>query len=108
MEEQWYVSEQQSRVRFLSGPLAEETISIQKSEIVIGRNPQNDIFVPDPKVSRRHARIYRQGAAWMIENLSQNSFVSVNQQRVQQTTLKNNVVVGLGENTVLSSSSSHQ
>src|SRR5262249_48587393 len=52
-----------------------------------------------PKVSRRHARIYRQGDAWVIENLSQTSFVAVNQQRIRQSVLQHNAVVKLGENT---------
>jgi ABC transport system ATP-binding/permease protein len=91
--------EVESQIRFLSGPLTEKTIDIQKPEITIGRDKQNDICVLDPKVSRRHARIYRQGDAWTIENLSQSSYVAVNQQRVQQSVLQHNAIVKLGENT---------
>lgn len=91
--------EVESKIRFLSGPLTEKTINIQKSEVTIGRDTQNDICVLDPKVSRRHARIYRQGDSWAIENLSQNSYVAVNQQRVKQSVLQHNAIVKLGENT---------
>src|SRR5437667_1577631 len=89
----------ESKIRFLSGPLTEKTVTIQKPEIIIGRDQQNDIYVPDPKVSRRHARIYRQADSWMIENLSQSSYVTINQQRIQQTVLQDNTIVKLGENT---------
>ena len=34
-------------IRFLSGPLAEKTIYIQKSVTIIGRDAQNDIVVFD-------------------------------------------------------------
>ena len=44
-------------IRFLSGPLAEKTIYIQKPVTVIGRDGQNDIVVHDQRVSRRHACI---------------------------------------------------
>ena len=91
--------EVESKIRFLSGPLTEKTINIQKPEITIGRDTQNDICVLDPKVSRRHARIYRQGDSWTIENLSQNSYVAVNQQRIKQSVLQHNAIVKLGENT---------
>lgn len=91
--------EVESKIRFLSGPLTEQVINLPNTEIFIGRDTQNYVCVQDPKVSRRHARIYRQGDTWMIENLSQTSFVAVNQQRVKQSVLKNNAIVKLGENT---------
>jgi ABC-type multidrug transport system ATPase subunit len=91
--------EVESKIRFLSGPLTEQVINLPDSEIFIGRDTQNYICVQDPKVSRRHARIYRQGDSWVIENLSQTSYVAVNQQRVKQSVLQNNTVVKLGEST---------
>src|SRR5579859_5784026 len=91
--------EVESKIRFLSGPLTEQVINLPNSEIFIGRDTQNYICVQDPKVSRRHARIYRQGDSWVIENLSQTSFVAVNQQRVKQSVLQHNAVVKLGEST---------
>jgi ABC transport system ATP-binding/permease protein len=86
-------------IRFLSGPLVEKTISIQKPVIIIGRDPQSDIVVFDPKVSRRHARIRIENGTWSIENLSQSSYITINQQQIQQGILQHNNVVGLGENT---------
>ncbi len=86
-------------IRFLSGPLVEKTISIQKPVTIIGRDPQSDIVVFDPKVSRRHACIRMMNGTWSIENLSQSSYITVNQQQIRQGTLLHNTVVGLGENT---------
>jgi len=86
-------------IRFLSGPLVEKTITILKPVTIIGRDPQSDIVVFDPRVSRRHACIRIINGSWSIENLSQSSYITINQQQIQQGILQNNTVVGLGENT---------
>ncbi|MGI9058854.1 MAG: FHA domain-containing protein [Ktedonobacteraceae bacterium] len=86
-------------IRFLSGPLAEKTISIQKTETMIGRDKQNDIVVRDPRVSRHHACIRWQNGVWTIENLSSNKYIDINQQHIQQGVLEHNSEVSLGENT---------
>ena len=86
-------------IRFLSGPLVEKTISIQKAVTIIGRDPQCDIVVFDPRVSRRHACIRMTNGSWSIENLSQSSYITINQQQLQQGILQKNNVVGLGEDT---------
>ena len=86
-------------IRFLSGPLIEKTIAIQKPVTIIGRDPESDIVVFDPKVSRRHACIRMVNGSWSIENLSQSSYITINQQQIQHGILQHNNVVGLGENT---------
>jgi ABC transport system ATP-binding/permease protein len=83
-------------IRFLNGPLAEQVITLQKQVTTIGRDRQNDIIVLHPKVSRQHARIRWQYGSWIIENLSQGNFISIDQQRTQQGVLWPNNVVNLG------------
>jgi len=85
-------------IRFLSGPLAEKIIYIQKPVTTIGRDKQNDIIVFDQRVSRRHACIRQLNGSWIIENLSQSSYVAINQQRTPQGILQHNSVVSLGDN----------
>ncbi len=85
-------------IRFLDGPLAEKTISLQRLVTMIGRDRQNDIVILDPRVSRHHARLRWEGDSWTIENLSQSSFVAIDQQRMAQGQLQHNSVVNLGEN----------
>ncbi len=84
-------------IRFLAGPLEGKIIPLKQSVIVIGRDPTSDIIVLDQRVSRRHACIRWQGESWTIENLSQTSFIALNQQRVQQGTLGHNSIVQIGE-----------
>ncbi|HZR42825.1 MAG TPA: FHA domain-containing protein [Ktedonobacteraceae bacterium] len=85
-------------IKFLSGPLEGKTFSIKKSTITIGRDLTNDIVVRnDPKVSRMHARLLYKDGEWGIERLSQSSFVSINQQKVQQAQIEHNSIIRLGE-----------
>jgi hypothetical protein len=35
----------------------------------IGRDPDNAVMIPDPRVSARHARLVRRGGAWWVEDL---------------------------------------
>ena len=86
-------------VRFMSGPLTGEIISVMKPVTEIGRDEQNDIVICSTKVSRHHARIRWLHGSWTIENLSQRSFISVNQQRTEQGILQHNSIVNIGEDT---------
>jgi ABC transport system ATP-binding/permease protein len=84
-------------IRFLNGPLADKSISIQNATTSFGRGTQNDVVVLDPSVSRQHAKIYWRNGVWTIENLSPSNYVAVNKQRVnQQSILQNNSIVSLG------------
>ncbi|HLZ62976.1 MAG TPA: FHA domain-containing protein, partial [Ktedonosporobacter sp.] len=84
-------------IRFLTGPLETKIMPVKQLVTVIGRDPTSDIVILDQRVSRRHACIRWQGGAWTIENLSQTSFIALNQQRVQQGTLAHNSIVQIGE-----------
>lgn len=86
-------------IQFLSGPLTGKTFQVQKPVTQIGRDASNDIVVFDPKVSRYHARLLWSNGSWSIENLSQKSTVTVNQNSVQQAILQHNSTIGLGEDT---------
>lgn len=65
-------------------PLVGQTFRVDKSVIILWRNPNNDIVIPDPKVSRNHARLVLNEDTWSIENVSQNSPITINQQRVEK------------------------
>ncbi len=71
-------------------------IFLQKPVTTIGRDRQNDIVVLDPTVSRYHARIRWLGDSWIVENLSQHSSLSLENQRIQQGDLQHQSAVRLG------------
>src|SRR6516164_2059018 len=83
-------------IRFLTGPLMGRTFQLSKPIITIGRDSSNDIVITDPKVSRFHVRLLWNNASWSIEKLSQTSTVFLNQERVQQSVIYDNSIVGLG------------
>ena len=90
-----------SSIKFLSGPLAGQTVQINKPITTIGRSPNNDIVVrDDPRVSRQHARLIWNNGSWSIEKHPQTaSSLTVNSQNVQQAALADGMTIGLGEDT---------
>ena len=86
-------------IRFLTGPLAGKSFPINKPITTIGREPGNDIFVPDPSVSRQHAQIMYNGDNWTIQKLAQQNKLSLNQREVNQSPLSDRDTIGLGQGT---------
>lgn len=43
--------------------------ALQESQTIIGREPENMIFVAEPSISRRHATVHQSGPAFEIEDL---------------------------------------
>lgn len=65
--------------------------------LVIGRGPPADVRIPDPRLSRRHARITRVGDAVFVEDLSSSSGTYVNGERIAaRTRLRPHDVVQAG------------
>lgn len=85
-----------------SGPTPGKTYPLVKSEIFIGRDLSNDIVINDPEISRRHARLYIQNGAFVLEDLGSTNGSSVNGQRlVSPYSLHPGEVITLGERITL-------
>ena len=85
-----------------SGPTPGKTYPLVKSELFIGRDLSNDIVINDPEISRRHARLYIQNGAFVLEDLGSTNGSSVNGQRlVSPYTLHPGEVITLGERITL-------
>jgi tRNA A-37 threonylcarbamoyl transferase component Bud32/predicted nucleic acid-binding Zn ribbon protein len=89
------------------------TFSIQKESVLVGRtDPQSNIFPdvdlsrfdPETKISRRHARIWRQGDTYLVEDLGSVNGTVVNETvRLgprQPRTLEHGDKLRLGETTL--------
>jgi pSer/pThr/pTyr-binding forkhead associated (FHA) protein len=50
----------------------------------VGRDEDVAIRVDEPLVSRRHARVERRGAGWVVVDLGSTNFTRVNGQRVRR------------------------
>lgn len=87
------------RLVIKSGSNAGMTFPLEDQEVTVGRDTTNQITIIDPEVSRRHARIYLQGANYIIEDLGSTNGTSVNGQRlVGPYILRPGEMVTLGEN----------
>ena len=56
---------------FLAGPIAGRRYKLGEGEYVIGRRSDCQIFVPDMRVSRQHARLWREGEQWSLEEVDE-------------------------------------
>ena len=70
---------------------------VKGDEVVIGRS--NDVQIPldHPLVSRRHARIKKQGSSWILEELGSKNGLFVNGQLVNQKILKHEDTVEIAQ-----------
>ncbi len=64
------------------GPTPGQEIELVKDEFVIGRIEGNDLVIPEPSVSRRHARLIRQGGQVLLEDLGSSNGTFINGQRL--------------------------
>ncbi|HET7505903.1 MAG TPA: SpoIIE family protein phosphatase, partial [Kofleriaceae bacterium] len=71
---------------FLAGPIAGRRYKLADGEYIIGRRSDCQIFVPDMRVSRQHARLWQDGDDWQIEDLGSNNGTYVNGAKVQSAT----------------------
>lgn len=66
------------------------------SPLVIGRDPECDLFFTDKKLSRRHARIERDGARIRLVDLGSRNGTWVNEERIQEHELSPGDEIRLG------------
>jgi hypothetical protein len=69
--------------------------------ISIGRLPDNNVVIDNPAVSGRHARVYREGDHYVLEDLKSTNGTFVNDKPVARHTLLESDVVLVGKHTLL-------
>jgi predicted component of type VI protein secretion system len=65
-----------------SGPSVGKVFPLEKGEMLIGRDLNNDVTINDPEISRRHARLYAQGSTYVLEDLGSTNGTFVGGQRL--------------------------
>lgn len=89
-------------VTLLSPPHAGATHAIDPGELVIGRSPEVSLPVQDAGLSRRHARLYRVGSTYFVEDLGSTNGTVVNGERVTTpVALADGTRVMIGKHTIL-------
>jgi hypothetical protein len=61
---------------------------VDKRRVVLGRSRECDIQVEDPNVSRRHAELRQEGAAYWVVDLDSTNGIEVNGRRVKRAKLE--------------------
>ena len=70
------------------GPDMGKRFPLTRNEIVLGRGADCDIQVDRDSVSRRHARVYRSGDSWSVEDLQSTNGSYVNDVPVTKSVLR--------------------
>lgn len=84
------------------GPSPGQVLELTRPEIVIGRDPDADICISSPVVSRRHARLIRLGEQYLLEDLGSSNGTFVNGHRITEiTSLKPGDSIRLGQVVIL-------
>jgi len=69
--------------------------------ITIGRTEENDIIINNLGVSRKHARISKQGNEYMLEDLASRNGTLINNKEVQQAKLQDKDDINIGKHNII-------
>src|SRR5688572_17257489 len=78
------------------GPDMGKRFPLSRSELVLGRGGDCDIQVDRDSVSRRHARVFRSGDSWSVEDLQSTNGSYVNDVPVTKSVLRDADFVKIG------------
>lgn len=79
-----------------------EKRSFSQNEVIIGREETCDVFIPDPVISGRHARLVYRNTHWWIEDLMSTNGTYLNDERVESPAiLINGDELRIGKNILL-------
>ena len=78
------------------GPEIGTRFSLESDQVTVGRVPGNDIQLDDVTVSRQHAVLVRQGAAWLVRDLGSLNGTYVNSERVDESVVQHGDEVQIG------------
>lgn len=89
------------RLEVQGGRLGVDMIPLTKDNFALGRGSDNDMQLPDPKVSRQHVRFrYAQGY-WFLQDQNSSTGTFVNGSQVQATRLTAGDVIQIGDSSFI-------
>lgn len=80
---------------------ARKEIDLPRADLSIGRDPTNDVVIPDALVSRRHARILFDGQQYLFHDCESSNGSLLNGDRISERRLSDGDVLWLGASRLL-------
>lgn len=77
------------------GDIVDE-FSVDKKELLVGRDPACEVHVNDPLVSRHHAKLIKIYGEYYLEDLGSTNGTSLNKRKVKKHVLKHGDVIQFG------------
>ena len=74
-----------------------ETFTLEGDRVGVGRGPENEVFLDDVTVSRRHAELTRDGNVFTIRDLGSLNGTFVNRRRIESSVLEDDDEVQIGK-----------
>jgi hypothetical protein len=73
-----------------------KSYAVLRSPTRLGRLPDNDIVLMDPRVSRHHAEVVQKGGRWVVRDRGSTNGIAVNGTIVREALLKPGDTISLG------------
>jgi pSer/pThr/pTyr-binding forkhead associated (FHA) protein len=90
-----------TRLTVTAGPLAGTSLPLRESGLLIGRSPECALVLDDDYASGRHARIFFDGAQWLVEDLRSTNGTYLGTMRLTEPEpIRLGSVLRIGETTV--------
>lgn len=77
-----------------------QEISLSGGIVTIGRQPDNQLRIDNPAVSGHHAKVYREGDHYVLQDIESFNGTYVNNQRIKEIVLKDGDKALIGKHTI--------
>ena len=86
----------------LTGPAIGRSYALSEKSVSLGRSEAAGIYIPDPRISREHCRIFREGSTYLVADLGSTNGTFVDSTRVEAPIpLQNGMRIQLGSHSVV-------
>jgi pSer/pThr/pTyr-binding forkhead associated (FHA) protein len=82
-----------------NGALVKE-LTVEQSEIFVGRKSENDLVIDNPAVSGRHCRVFREGTGYFVEDMKSTNGTFMRDRRVEREPLHHQDVLAIAKHTL--------
>ena len=89
-----------AQIAFSTNGTPPTLLTLTESEYLVGRQAENNIKISDLGVSGFHARIFRGGEGYMIEDLKSRNGVFINGSKVTMSPLRSGDTIRMGSTDV--------